>query len=805
MIKYALILFLPAEVNMARINCKDIVERMEERLAADYQIELHEASTVQLHNALAEAVMAVTAKSCRESRRAHERVRRAYYFSAEYLMGRMVFSNLYNLAILDELRSLLMERGADISAMEDIDDAALGNGGLGRLAACYLDSAATHGIPLEGYGLRYKFGLFKQTFADGFQTEKADDWQKYGDPWSKRRDDKTITVEFADQKVLAVPYDMPIFGYDTEHSGTLRLWQSEPMEEFDFNLFNEQEYALAVREKNMVEDITRVLYPNDSTYAGKRLRLKQQYFLSSASLQDILRRYKRTRGGDVGMFSAHCAIQLNDTHPVVSIPELIRLLMLEGMDFNAAFEAARQTFNYTNHTVMSEALERWDEGLFSSVVPELTGIIHRINDRLNDELRAAGTDEETRARMQIIDNGVIHMARLAVYVSSAVNGVAKIHTEILKNDLFKDWYRLYPERFQNKTNGITPRRFLGLCNPEYAKFIEERIGAGFISDLSLISRLKEHTDDAAVRRFNDIKAKNKRRLASYISEKEGVLLPTDFVYDVQVKRMHEYKRQLLNAFSILDIYYSIKDGALKDFTPTAFIFGAKAAPGYMRAKNIIKYINEIAKLINSDPAMKDVMRVVFVQNYNCSYAEMIIPAADISEQISPAGTEASGTGNMKLMLNGAVTLGTYDGANIEIAEQAGIENNYIFGATVDDIARIRPAYDPKGIYESDIRIKRLLDSLVNGTFKDGGMGGFKELYDSLIYGAAWHAPDQYYLLLDFYPYIEAKLRANRDYRDRLAFGRKCLINTASAGKFSSDRAVREYAEEIWRLPTVKLQ
>ena len=784
---------------MSRIDCNEIVKRMEERLSADYQIELHEASTVQLHNALAEAVMAVTAKDCRESRRAHERVRRAYYFSAEYLMGRSVFSNLYNLGILDEMRTLLRERGADISAMEEIDDAALGNGGLGRLAACYLDSAATLGIPLEGYGLRYKFGLFKQTFVDGFQVEKADDWLKYGDPWSKRRDDKTVTVEFADQKVLAVPYDMPVFGYNTAHSGTLRLWQSE---EFDFNLFNEQEYALAVREKNMVEDITRVLYPNDSTYAGKRLRLKQQYFLSSASLQDIVRRYKRTRGTDMSMFASHCSIQLNDTHPVVSIPELIRLMMLEGMDFNAAFETARKTFNYTNHTVMSEALERWDEGLFSSVVPELTGIIYRINDRLNDELRARGASDEMRSRMQIIDNGTIHMARLAVYVSSAVNGVAKIHTDILKNDLFRDWCALYPERFQNKTNGITPRRFLGLCNPEYAALIAEKTGSyDFIADLSQISKLKEHIDDDTIAHFNEIKAKNKRRLSSVISEKEGVLLPTDFVYDVQVKRLHEYKRQLMNAFSILDIYYSIKDGTLTDFTPTAFIFGAKAAPGYIRAKNIIKFINEIANMVNSDPAMKDAMRVVFVQNYNCSYAEMIIPAADISEQISPAGTEASGTGNMKLMLNGAVTLGTLDGANVEIAEQAGRENEYIFGATVEEINMVKPNYNARSFYEADPALRRAVDTLIDGTVPTDEEQ--HELYTSLLKGASWHKPDQYFLFYDFDSYKKARLQANRDYRDRLSFGRKCLENVASAGKFSSDRTIRQYADEIWHIKPVK--
>ena len=783
-----------------KTDCNRILHRMEEELSGNYQIELQQASTVQLHNALANAVMMETAPSWRESRRAHERVRRAYYISAEYLMGRMVFSNLYNLGILDEMRALLRERGADIAAMEDIEDAALGNGGLGRLAACFLDSAATHDLPLDGYGLRYKFGLFKQSFEDGFQVEKADDWQRYGDPWSRRRDDKTVEVVFADQKVLAVPYDMPIFGFATSNVGTLRLWQSEPIEEFDFKLFNDQEYALAVHDKNSVEDITRVLYPNDSTYAGKRLRLKQQYFLSSATLQDIIRRYKRVRGNDLTGFAAHCAVQLNDTHPTVSIPELIRLLMKEGIDFDAAFNIARNTFNFTNHTIMAEALERWEVDLFKSVVPELLDIVFRINDTLNAELRAAGVSEERRARMQIVADNTIHMARLAVYVSTYVNGVAKIHTDILKSDVFADWYAVYPDRFQNKTNGITQRRFLGLCNPELTGLIAERIGDGFITDLNELCRLREHIDEDLIERFNDVKHQKKRQLAAVIKEKEGVSLPTDFIFDIQVKRMHEYKRQLLNAFSIVDIYYSLKEGSLTDFTPTAFIFGAKAAPGYIRAKGIIKYINEIARMVNGDPAMKDLMRVVFVQNYNCSYAEHIIPAADISEQISPAGTEASGTGNMKFMLNGTVTLGTYDGANIEIAEQAGADNNYIFGARVEDIARIKQIYNPKAIYDGDARVRRALDTLINGVISDGGSGAFNEIYGSLLFGAQWHSPDQYYLLLDMMPYIDAKLRANRDYRDTITFGRKCLMNTASAGKFSSDRAIKQYAEEIWHLP-----
>lgn len=784
------------------IDCNELMRRTEGALMDGYQKNLHEATTYQLHEALGDAVMSLIAEDWRKSRRAHEQVRRAYYFSAEYLMGRMVFNNLYCLGILDKVRGLLRTRGADLSLMEDIEDAALGNGGLGRLAACFLDSAATHNLPLDGYGLRYKFGLFKQSFSDGFQVEKADDWQRYGDPWSRRRDDRTVTVSFADQSVTAVPYDMPIIGYRNSHIGTLRLWQSEPMEEFDFTLFNEQEYALAVREKNLVEDITRVLYPNDSTYEGKRLRLKQQYFLASASIQDICRRYRRVRGGDMSAFAVHCAIQLNDTHPVVSIPELIRILMEDGMAFENALEVAFQTFSYTNHTIMSEALEKWDVELFRSVIPGIFDIISRINDSLVAELRVKGCDEDKINRMRIISGNQVHMARLASYVSTYINGVARIHTDILKRDVLRDWNDVYPTRFQNKTNGITQRRWLGLCNPELAELIEEKTGCDFLLNLNCISELREHLDEATVRRFNEIKFHKKKQLASIIKEREGVSLSPSFVFDIQVKRMHEYKRQLMNAFSILDIYYRLKDGTLTDFTPTAFIFGAKAAPGYIRAKSIIKFINEIAQKINRDADMRDKMSVVFVQNYNCSYAEHIIPAADISEQISPAGTEASGTGNMKFMLNGAVTLGTYDGANIEIVEQAGEDNNYIFGARVEDIAEIVNTYDPKAVYESEPRVRRVVDALVDGSFSDGGSGVFRELYDSLLYGTHWHRPDHYYILHDLLPYIDSKLRANRDYRDTIAFGRKCLLNTSAAGKFSSDRTIKQYAKELWHLPYI---
>lgn len=776
-----------------------IMDLIELVLKRDHQVALCDATTGQIHEALGRVVMDAIAENWYESRHAHERTREAYYFSAEYLMGRMVYNNLFSLGILEDVRAAFSERGLDLNMFEDIEDAALGNGGLGRLAACFLDSAATMNLPLDGYGLRYKYGLFKQSFENGFQNESADDWQRLGDPWGRRRDTHEVTVAFADQTVRAIPYDMPVIGYGTNNIGTLRLWESAPMQEFDFQLFNDQEYAKAVMEKNTVEDITRVLYPNDSTPAGKVLRLKQQYFLSSASLQDILFRFKR-EGRPVSDFAKHVTIQLNDTHPTVSIPELIRLLMREGVDFEQAFSIAGETFNYTNHTIMAEALEKWDADLFRSVLPEIFDIIYRINAKLCGELMARGME---CSRMAIIQGKLIHMANLAVYCSKYINGVAAIHTEILKRDVLKDWYGLYPERFHNKTNGITQRRWLGLCNPELTKFIDERVGEGCMTDLSRLKGLREHLSDEDVRAFHAVKQQKKEQLSAVIERLEGVQLPSHFVFDVQVKRLHEYKRQLLNAFAILDIYFGIRDGRIQDFPPTAFIFGAKAAPGYLRAKAIIKYINEVAKLINNDPAVHDCMRVVFVQNYNCSYAEHIMPAADISEQISPAGTEASGTGNMKMMLNGAVTLGTYDGANIEIVQQAGEENNYVFGYRVEELNARRDSYDPRTLYEFEPRIRRVVDTLIDGTVSDDGTGAFADLHRSLLYGASWHRPDNYFVLLEMLPYIERKLQAIYDTRDEIAFGRKCLINVASAGKFSSDRTIRQYAEETWNIQPVE--
>ena len=773
-------------------NCTNILKWTEAQLKYTYDVTLQEATPQELHEALGEAVMMAISDNWSSSKKARLQQRKAYYFSAEYLIGRLVYSNLYNLGILDEMKQLFAAQGVDLAVLEEIEDAALGNGGLGRLAACFLDSAASCDIPLSGYGLRYKFGLFKQSFDDqGSQKENADDWTKFGDPWSYRRYNHTVKVKFPDHTVLVVPYDVPVIGYDTHNINTLRLWQCEAEEELDFSAFNDQDYLRALDQKNKAEDITRVLYPNDSTWEGKRLRIKQQYVLSSASLQDMLRTFKTAHGNDLSRFADYYAVQLNDTHPAMSIPELIRLLMDEGMDFDQSFSIAQRTFSYTNHTVMSEALEKWPLDLLGSVVPEIVDIIRRIDEKLQRE----------HPGLFIIKDNTAHMANLSVYVSSYVNGVAEIHSQILKDDLFHDWYQVYPDRFQNKTNGVTPRRWMGLCNPELTQMLKYRIGGDFLKDLDKLSELKPMIDEDMVRQFNAIKRQKKEQLCKVIAEKEGVQLNPDFIFDVQIKRLHEYKRQLMNALSIVDIYFRLKNGELTDFRPTVYIFGAKSAPGYARAKAIIRYINRIAKLINNDPAVSDKLKVVFVQNYNCSYAEHIIPAADISEQISPAGTEASGTGNMKLMLNGAVTLGTLDGANVEIAQEAGMDNEYIFGHTVQEINNAKDSYCARSIYDTDSHLHRAIDTLVDGTVPTDDAQ--KELHHALLDGASWHKADNYFVLLDYASYMDAKLRVNRDYADRLTFGRKCLENVASGSKFSSDRTIRQYADEIWHIKPVK--
>ena len=775
---------------MTNLNCRNILKWTEAQLKYNFDVALKDATPQELHEALGQAVMMAISDNWSSAKKTRLHERKAYYFSAEYLIGRLVYSNLFNLGILDEMKKLFADRGVDLAVLEDIEDDALGNGGLGRLAACFLDSAATCDIPLSGYGLRYKFGLFKQSFdGNGNQVEKADDWTKFGDPWSYRRYNHTVKIRFPDHTVLAVPYDVPVIGYGTQNVGTLRLWQCEAEEELNFDAFNSQDYLRALDAKNKAEDITRVLYPNDSTWDGKRLRIKQQYVLSSASLQDMLRIYKIAHGNDLSRFGEFYAVQLNDTHPAMSIPELIRLLEQEGMSFDEAFAVAQKTFSYTNHTVMGEALEKWPLDLLRSVVPDIVDIICQIDAKLKSE----------HPNLFIVRDNVAHMAFLSVYVGSYVNGVAEIHSQILKDDLFKDWYQVYPERFQNKTNGITPRRWLGLCNPELTELIHQHVDGDFLKNLDLLDGMKTQITDETVAQFNAIKRKKKEQLCSVIAKHEGVMLNPDFLFDVQVKRLHLYKRQLMNILSIVDIYFRLKEGRLPDFQPTAFIFGAKSAPGYMDAKSVIRYINRVARMINNDPAVADKMRVVFVQNYNCSYAEHIIPAADVSEQISPAGTEASGTGNMKLMLNGAVTLGTLDGANVEIAQEAGMENEYIFGHTVEQINEGRSSYYPRGIYDSNADLRRAINTLVDGTVPTDD--GLRNLFHALL---DWgQNSDQYRLLLDYDSYVEAKLRANRDYADRMAFGRKCLENVASAAKFSSDRTIRQYAEEIWHIKPVQ--
>ena len=774
-------------------NCQNILNWTEAQLKYTYDVSLQEATPQELHEALGQAVMMAISGNWSASKKARMHERKAYYISAEYLIGRLVYSNMFNMGILDEMKKLFAERGVDLAVLEDIEDDALGNGGLGRLAACFLDSAASTNIPLSGYGLRYKFGLFKQRFdANGSQVENADDWTKFGDPWSYRRYNHTVKIHFPEHTVLAVPYDVPVIGYGTDNVGTLRLWQCEAEEELDFNAFNDQDYLRALNAKNKAEDITRVLYPNDSTWDGKRLRLKQQYVLSSASLQDMLRTFKAAHGSDLSRFAEFYAVQLNDTHPAMSIPELIRLLMLEGMSFDEAFKVAQKTFSYTNHTVLGEALEKWPLNLMRSVVPQIADIICRIDHKLREELPMSFQERRAK-KLFIVDEDIVHMANLSIYVGTYVNGVAEIHSQILKDDCFKEWYAVFPERFQNKTNGITPRRWVGLCNPELTELVREKVGGDFLKDLELIGGLKEHINDETIARFNAIKHQKKEQLCDVIAKHEGIMLNPDFMFDVQVKRLHLYKRQLMNIIAVVDIYFRLKEGRLPDFQPTAFIFGAKAAPGYIDAKSVIRYINRVAKMINNDPAVSDKMKVVFVQNYNCSYAEHIIPAADISEQISPAGLEASGTGNMKLMLNGAVTLGTLDGANVEIAQEAGAENEYIFGHTVEQINAIKGSYNARKIYDENADLRRALNTLVDGTVPtDDGM---RNVFRMLVEGGN----DQYFLLLDYPSYIEAKLQANRDYADRETFARKCLMNVASAAKFSSDRTIRQYAEEIWHI------
>lgn len=704
----------------------------------------------------------------------------ASYLSIEFLIGRVFYNNLLELGVLKEVSEILKEKGVNIALFEEIEDAALGNGGLGRLAACYMDSGAAVGIPLYGYGIRYKYGLFRQKFEDGFQKEIPDDWQRFGDPWSIRKEEEKQIVRFADMEVNAVPYDMPIIG---KRINVLRLYQAEGSKE--------------------AEKISGVLYPPDDTEEGKLLRIRQEYFLSAAAVGDIVREYERRHGNDYKYFAEENSIQLNDTHPVFAIPELIRVLKEKGVSYLSALKIAKQVFNYTNHTILPEALEHWDVRLLKKILPEISEILLSINSSARWRHRKEGyTPQESAATsIYIHSRRAFSMANTAVFVANKINGVAEIHSEIIKRDLFAAEYAHHPEKFENVTNGVAQRRWLELANPELSALIDKQIGQDWREHFEELDKLNAYTaNEETLSDFIQVKGKKKEQLFRYIEKTEGVKIDGERILYAQVKRLHEYKRQLMTAFALLRLYYDLKDGKRKDFTPSVFLFGAKSAPSYFRAKGIIKYINEIIKLINADPETNGRLTGVFVTEYNVSYAEKIVAAADVSLQVSTAGLEASGTGNMKFMMNGAVTLGTMDGANIEIVEKAGEENNYIFGARVEEIEKLRKGgYDPNSYLKEHPEWNKVVKTLIDGTFSDKGFGYFQELYNALTIGASWHKPDHYFIFRDLEEYYQTILQSNYDYKNRKGFAQKQFKNVANSFHFSSDRSILEYAEKIWNL------
>ena len=780
-------------------------KQIEAHIRAEAARSHENASPWEYWTALSRTIVENIADSWEKTRIRYNAGRQAHYFSAEFLVGRSLQNNLVNLGIHEDVRAVVASHGIDLGELEEMEtDAALGNGGLGRLAACFLDSAATCELPVTGYGILYRYGLFRQEIENGFQHEYPDVWMERGYPWLIRRDSDRQCIHYNDMEVWAVPYDLPVIGYGTENINTLRLWKAEPAEEFDFNLFNSQRFDDAVVQRNRVNDIWRVLYPNDTSYEGKVLRVRQQYFFVSASLQDIVQKHKVDHGNDLSNFAEYHAVQLNDTHPSIGIPELMRILTQDhGIEWAAAWDVTRKTFAYTNHTILAEALEKWDIGIFQYLFPPIAEIVRKIDLQFRTEMAARGVMHDKIHVMAPIGDGKVQMAWLACYGGYSINGVAALHTQILRNRTLRDWYQVFPDRFSNKTNGVTPRRWLRVCNPELSALFTELTGSeDWVKDLDRLKSLEKYADDPVVlQRFLDIKKEKKRQLAEFVLKAEGLELNPDSVFDIQIKRLHEYKRQLMNALQILHLYFRLKDNPALDLPPQTFIFGAKAAPGYLRAKAVIKLIGEIARLVNEDKSVAGRLRVVFVHNYNVSSAEMLFPAADISEQISTAGLEASGTGNMKFMMNGAVTLGTMDGANVEIAKAVGEENIQIFGVRIEDMEATRAYYNPKWQYQNIPGLKRVMDALVDGTLGDGGTGMFQDLFQSLLYGSNWQPADPYYVLGDFKDYVIARDLLVGSFRDRQAWARKCWINIVRSGMFSSDRTIQEYAKDIWRIET----
>ena len=763
----------------------------------------HSASNRKFWSGLSGAVMEQIADNWERTRTAYAETRQQHYFSAEFLQGRALLNNLTNLGLVDDAKTAAKATDHELSdVLEAEHDAALGNGGLGRLAACFLDSAVTQDYPVAGYGLLYRYGLFRQSFENGFQKEQPDAWMENGYDFVIRRASEQRRVHFDDMDVRAIPYDMPITGYGTDNVGTLRLWKSEPIDDFDYDAFNSQRFTEAIVERERVMDICRVLYPNDTTYEGKVLRVRQQYFFVSASLQTMVDNYIAQHGEDLTGFAQYNSIQLNDTHPVLAIPELLRILLDDhGLSWDAAWKIVTETFAYTNHTVLAEALESWEVSIFQKLFWRIWQLVEEIDRRFREDMAHRGLDQGRIDYMAPVSNGQVHMAWIACYAAYSINGVAALHTEIIKADTLSEWHELWPEKFNNKTNGVTPRRWLKMCNPRLAELLTQQAGSdAWVTDLTQLARLADKADDAdLLRELIAIKQANKRDFAQWVNDHQDAEIDPDSIFDVQIKRLHEYKRQLMNALYVLDLYFRIKDEG-ETVPKRTFIFGAKAAPGYDRAKAIIKLINTIADLVNNDPATKDIIRVVFVENYNVSPAEHIIPAADISEQISVAGKEASGTSNMKFMMNGALTLGTMDGANVEIVEAVGEDNAYIFGARNEELPQLRAEYNPGELYQSVPGLARVLDALVDGTLGSDNAGIFGDLRASLLDGFGEHAQDQYYVLGDFADYRETRDRMAAEYKeDELAWAKKAWLNICYSGRFSSDRTIADYANEVWKI------
>ena len=793
-----------------------------------YRKTIEEATQEQIFQAVSYTVKDVIIDNWLETQKAYDEQdpKTVYYMSMEFLMGRALGNNLINLCAYGEVKEALDELGFDLNCIEDQEpDPALGNGGLGRLAACFLDSLATLNYSAYGCGIRYHYGMFKQKIENGYQIEVPDNWLKNGYPFELRRPEYAKEVHFGGyvrveydpekggnkfihegyQAVKAIPYDMPITGYDNDVVNTLRIWDAEPIVDFELDSFDKGDYKKAVEQENLARNIVEVLYPNDNHYAGKELRLKQQYFFVSASLQAAIAKYKK-KHDDIHKLYEKVTFQMNDTHPTVAVAELMRILMdEEGLGWDEAWEVTRKSVAYTNHTIMSEALEKWPIELFSRLLPRVYQIIEEINRRFILEIQAKypGNYEKIK-KMAIIYDGQVKMAHLAIAAGYSVNGVARLHTEILKNQELKDFYELMPQKFNNKTNGITQRRFLLHANPLLADWITEHIGPDWITDLPQLKKLAVYADDdKALQEFMNIKFKNKERLAKYILEHNGVEVDPHSIFDVQVKRLHEYKRQLLNILHVIYLYNQIKMHPEMEFYPRTFIFGAKASAGYATAKKIIKLINSVADVVNNDASINGKIKVVFIENYRVSNAEWIFAAADVSEQISTASKEASGTGNMKFMLNGAPTLGTMDGANVEIVEEVGAENAFIFGLSSDEVINYENngGYDPNVIYNTDEEIRQVLMQLINGTFSND-TELFRDLYDSLLNTKNTDRADRYFILADFRSYADAQKRVEVAYKDEKGWAKKALLNTACSGKFTSDRTIQEYVDDIWHLDKV---